>query len=215
VARLKSDPSAAPTPILVVVVATTIVSELTAFGIAIDSGLRDLCIVPQFQASRRWPEYPPYSSRLLPDASVSLQISTIEIESQWNITMLIGQIIRRLREQKGFSQGDIERQTDIPHCYISRVEHGHIVPCLKTLERLAAALDTPMYRLFYNAEDGALPVAVGGRPTPETLENLAQSTGPEGSEARFLLQLKGLTRNMSKSDRTLLLALARRFADHR
>ena len=99
--------------------------------------------------------------------------------------------------------------------YISRVEHGHTTPSLETLQRFAGTLDIPLYRLFYDGEDGALPVAVGGRPTPATLEDLAQSTGPEGSEARLLLQLKGLIRNMLEADRTFLLDCARKLADRR
>ncbi|PYV26996.1 MAG: hypothetical protein DMG24_05820 [Acidobacteria bacterium] len=34
-------------------------------------------------------------------------------------------------------------------CHISRVENGHTVPTLETLERLASVLDIPLYQLFY------------------------------------------------------------------
>jgi len=125
--------------------------------------------------------------------------------------MSIGQRIRALREQRGLSQGDIERQTGMLRGYISRVEHGHTTPSVETLHRFAAALDVPMYRLFYTAEDGAMPAAVGGKPA-STLEELAQSNGTEGSEARFLLQLKGLMGNMVESDRAFLLDCARKLA---
>jgi transcriptional regulator with XRE-family HTH domain len=37
--------------------------------------------------------------------------------------------------------------------YISRVENGHTVPSVETLLRFAAALDVPMYRLFFTAQD--------------------------------------------------------------
>src|ERR1700739_5024468 len=86
--------------------------------------------------------------------------------------MLVGQRIRVLREQKGLSQGDIEKQTGMLRGYISRVEHGHTTPSVETLQRFAAALDIPMYRFFYNADEGALPPAVGGKPAPATLEEL-------------------------------------------
>jgi transcriptional regulator with XRE-family HTH domain len=125
--------------------------------------------------------------------------------------MLIGQRIRRLREQKALTQGDIEGQTGMPSGCISRVECGHVVPCLKTLERFARALGVPMYQLFYNAERGALPVAVDG--SRATLEDLAQATDTEGSDARFLLKLKGLIRNMRDSDRAFLMAFARKLAN--
>ncbi|MGH9351799.1 MAG: helix-turn-helix domain-containing protein, partial [Terriglobia bacterium] len=35
--------------------------------------------------------------------------------------MLIGERIRQLREQKGLSQGDIEKASGLLRCYISRV----------------------------------------------------------------------------------------------
>ena len=67
--------------------------------------------------------------------------------------MLIGERIRELREQNGLSQGDIERTSGLLRAYISRVEHGHAVPSLETLEKFAAALDVPLYKLFYTGED--------------------------------------------------------------
>lgn len=123
--------------------------------------------------------------------------------------MLIGERLRQLREHKGLSQGDVEKSSGLLRCYISRVEHGHTVPSLETLERFAAALDVPLYRLFYTGEDTP--------PTPnltprKTLEELAEEPGNSGSEARFLLKLKGLVGKMVESDRAFLLDFARKLA---
>jgi len=123
--------------------------------------------------------------------------------------MLIGERLRQLRELKGLSQGDVEKTSGLLRCYISRVEHGHTVPSLETLERFAAALDVPLYRLFYTGEDTP--------PTPnltprKTLEELAEDPGTPGSEARFLLKLKGLVGKMVESDRAFLLDFARKLA---
>lgn len=127
--------------------------------------------------------------------------------------MSIGQRIRHLRDQKGLSQGDIERRTGMLRGYISRVEHGHTVPSIETLERFAGALDVPLYQLFYiGSEDESLPAASGGRPRA-TLEELAQGSGAEGSDARFLLQLKGLVGQIVESDRAFLLDCARKLAN--
>ena len=123
--------------------------------------------------------------------------------------MLIGQRIRQLREQKGFSQGDIEKASGLLRCYISRVEHGHTVPSLETLERFAAALDVPLYRLFYTGEDAPATPHLTPR---RTLEELADEAGPQGTEARFLLKLKGLVGKMVESDRAFLLDFARKLA---
>ncbi len=46
------------------------------------------------------------------------------------------------------SQGDIEKRTGMLRCYISRVENGHTVPSVDTLEKMARALEVPMYRLY-------------------------------------------------------------------
>jgi len=123
--------------------------------------------------------------------------------------MLIGERLRQLREEKNFSQGDVEKASGLLRCYISRVEHGHTVPSLETLERFAAALDVPLYRLFYTGEDAP--------PTPnlttrKSLEELADDPGASGSEARFLLKMKGLVGKMVESDRVFLLDFARKLA---
>ena len=90
--------------------------------------------------------------------------------------MFIGSRIRQLRQQKGLSQGDIEEATGLLRCYISRVEHGHTVPSLETLERFAAAFDVPLYQLFYR----------GGEAPPTNLltpsvsvEDLAEAGGKD------------------------------------
>jgi transcriptional regulator with XRE-family HTH domain len=72
--------------------------------------------------------------------------------------MIIGDRLRALREQKGLSQGEIQQRTGLFCCYISRVENGHTVPGIATLEKLARALEVPMYELFYEGEEPPPPV---------------------------------------------------------
>jgi transcriptional regulator with XRE-family HTH domain len=62
--------------------------------------------------------------------------------------MVIGDKLKALRAPKRMSQGDVERRTGLLRCYITRVENGHTVPSVDTLERLAQALEVPMYKLF-------------------------------------------------------------------
>ena len=123
--------------------------------------------------------------------------------------MAIGARIRQLREQKKLSQGDIERMTGLLRCYTSRVENGHTIPSLETLERYAAALGLPLYQLFYTGDEPA--------PTPnltprQTLEELAEEEGTQGADARFLLKLRSLLENIRDSDRQVLLSLAKKLA---
>jgi transcriptional regulator with XRE-family HTH domain len=125
------------------------------------------------------------------------------------LKVFIGSRIRQLRQQKGLSQGDIEEATGLLRCYISRVEHGHTVPSLETLERFAAAFDVPLYQLFYR----------GGEAPPTNLltpsvsvEDLAEAGGATREEARFLIKLKGLLHRIGDTDRDVLLDLAKRLA---
>ena len=69
--------------------------------------------------------------------------------------MFIGKRIKQLRERRGLSQGDIEAVSGMLRAYISRVEHGHTIPSVDTLERFAVALDVPLYQLF--CEGGGCP----------------------------------------------------------
>jgi len=54
--------------------------------------------------------------------------------------MLIGNRLKELRESKQLSQGDIEKRCGLLRCYTSRVENGHTVPSVETLEKMARAL---------------------------------------------------------------------------
>ena len=62
--------------------------------------------------------------------------------------MNIGTTIRGYRLQKGMSQGDIEKRTGLLRCYLSRVENGHTVPSLETLQKIARALDLQLSEFF-------------------------------------------------------------------
>ncbi|MGH9432388.1 MAG: helix-turn-helix domain-containing protein [Terriglobia bacterium] len=123
--------------------------------------------------------------------------------------MLIGERIKQLREEKGLSQGDIEKASGLLRCYISRVEHGHTVPSVDTLERFATALDVPLFKLFYTGDD---PPALHNLTPRKSLEELAEEGGDHGSEARFLLRLKGLVDKMVETDRVFLLDFAKKLA---
>ena len=107
----------------------------------------------------------------------------------------IGMTIRGFRLQKGMSQGDIEKRTGLLRCYLSRVENGHTIPSLETLQKIAAALDLPLSHFF--AEDPVRDV-----PGMSLTED----------EIRFLTQVQRYSAHLTDSDRRLLLAMVRKFA---
>jgi len=123
--------------------------------------------------------------------------------------MLIGTRLRQLRKQKGMCQGDIEERTGFGRYYVSRVEHGHTVPSLETVERFAGVLGVPLYQLFY-AGDEALPTP--SLTLRKTLEELTGDKYEKGPDAQFLLKLRNLLSRLTGPDRDAILRLAERLA---
>jgi transcriptional regulator with XRE-family HTH domain len=121
--------------------------------------------------------------------------------------MIIGDRLRTVREQKKLSQGDIEQRCGLLRCYISRVENGHTVPSIETLEKMARALEVPLYRLFY---DGDEPPKLPNLPNRKTKADLLW--GSSGKEARLLTIFRLLLSRMEESNRRLLLHMAQKMA---
>ena len=121
--------------------------------------------------------------------------------------MIIGDRLRALREAKKLSQGDIEKRTGLLRCYISRVENGHTVPAIETLEKLARAMEVPLYQLFYDGEE---PPKVPNLPKRTTADDIAW--GSAGQDRRVLDQFRRLLRRVDEPDRKLLLHMAQKMA---
>jgi len=121
--------------------------------------------------------------------------------------MIIGDRLRELREEKKLSQGDIEKRTGLLRCYISRVENGHTVPAVETLEKLARALEIPLYQLFYDGEE---PPKVPNLPKRTTADDIAW--GNSGKDARMLRQFRGLLGKTSEKNLRILLLIAQKMA---
>src|ERR1700751_3355248 len=113
-----------------------------------------------------------------------------------SISINIGTAIRGYRLQKGMSQGDIEKRTGLLRCYLSRVENGHTVPSLETLQKIASALDLQLSEFF----------------AEETIGKEMSGLNLGEEEIRFLTQVQRYSAHLSDSDRRLLLAMVRKFA---
>jgi transcriptional regulator with XRE-family HTH domain len=112
------------------------------------------------------------------------------------IAMNIGSTIRAYRLQKGMSQGDIEKRTGLLRCYLSRVENGHTVPSLETLQKIAYALDLQLAQFF----------------SDEAVSREMSALRLTEDEIRFLTQIQRYASRLSENDRKLLLAMVRKFA---
>lgn len=122
--------------------------------------------------------------------------------------LVIGDRIRALREARGLPQSEIERRTGLLRCYVSRVENGHTIPSIETLEKLSRALEVPLYQLFYDIDDPPSAVNLAGRKTSDEIATAASS-----EHARFLNRMASLLERLSETDRRLLLHVAQRMAD--
>jgi len=119
--------------------------------------------------------------------------------------MIIGDRLRVLREQKKFSQGEIEKRTGLLRCYISRVENGHTVPAVETLEKFARALEVPLYQLFYDGDEPPKLPSLPRRRSPSAL-----AWGDTGKDARTLAKFRQLLSRADEDDRRLLLFMAKK-----
>ena len=121
--------------------------------------------------------------------------------------MIIGERIRVLRESKKMSQGDIEKRTGLLRCYISRVENGHTVPAIETLEKLARAMEVPLYQLFYDGEE---PPELPNLPKRKSADDIAW--GATGKDARMLGRFRRLLGRIDEPNRKLLMYMAQKMA---
>ena len=118
---------------------------------------------------------------------------------------MIGDRLRVMREGKNISQGEVEKRTGLLRCYISRVENGHTVPAVETLEKFARALEVPLYQLFYDGEKPPPQLPIFPRRKTATT-----AWGNSGKNARLLFRLRRLLSCINQRDRSLLLSMAQR-----
>jgi transcriptional regulator with XRE-family HTH domain len=121
--------------------------------------------------------------------------------------VIIGDRLRQLREEKKLSQGDIEKKTGLLRCYVSRVENGHTVPAVETLEKFARALEVPMYQLFYEGEE---PPKLPKLPKRRSADDIVW--GNSGKDAHMLAKFCRLFGRMEESNRNLVFFTAQKMA---
>ena len=104
---------------------------------------------------------------------------------------------------ENLSQGDIEKRTGLLRRYLSRVENGHTVPGVDTLEKLARALEVPMYRLFTDDEHVK---------KPNIPAEAIRSRAANSKQDRVLRAFAKLLARMNEKERGLLFHLAAKMA---
>ena len=117
--------------------------------------------------------------------------------------MVIGERLKALREKKNMSQGEMEKRSGLVRSYISRVENGHTVPAIETLEKMAYAVGVPLYQIFY-----------GGRKLPVPLLPKMDDCGwgSSGRDAKTFGRFRRLLERTPEPDRKLLLYVAQKMS---
>ena len=119
--------------------------------------------------------------------------------------MLIGQKLREIREAKNMSQVEIAEATGLVQPYVSRVENGHTIPGVETLEKWASALKVPLYQILYDGEEPPKPLKLSNNHNRELWGNSAR-------DSHDLKRLRQFLSKMKEPERELLLSLAGRMA---
>ena len=108
--------------------------------------------------------------------------------------MNLGVSIRKIRQTKGISQGEMQKRTGILRSYLSRVENGHTVPSFATLQRLAGAMGVTLSDFF----------------SPDGVQLSAVGSGDSGSD--YLRELKNLLPQLTAEQRQQLLDMVKQMA---
>jgi transcriptional regulator with XRE-family HTH domain len=119
--------------------------------------------------------------------------------------MLIGQKLREIREAKNMSQVEIAEATGLVQPYVSRVENGHTIPGVETLEKWASALQIPLYQILYEGEEPPKPLKLSGN-------HHGELWGNSGRQLHDLKRLRQYLAKMNEQERELLMSLAGRMA---
>jgi transcriptional regulator with XRE-family HTH domain len=119
--------------------------------------------------------------------------------------MEIGRTLRAMREAKLLSQGDIERETGLLRAYISRVENGHTIPSIETLEKFARVLNIPLYKLFTNGASAEAPKRL-------IAKNIEPVWGSVGRQHGELMMFVKAFKRLDGRQRKILLAMAQKMA---
>ena len=68
-----------------------------------------------------------------------------------SVRLLFGQNVRKVREQKGWSQDRLSEETGLHRTYISGIERGVRNPTIEIVQQLSTALGVEIQDLFIDS----------------------------------------------------------------
>ena len=85
----------------------------------------------------------------------------------------LGRRVRRLREQRGFSQAELALRAQISTQYLGEIERGRRDPSLSVAARLATSLDSSLDFLALGEADSPAGIVSAWSRIPEELRSMA------------------------------------------
>lgn len=122
----------------------------------------------------------------------------------------VGRKLREIRIQKALTQREVAARSGLPSSQISRIEKGHRLPSLETLERITAALEVSLSDVFY--EIGISQRASSAMLQQAVSETIAKAREKGPDQEAFLQALTPVLPRLTGFDRELILSMARKMA---
>jgi transcriptional regulator with XRE-family HTH domain len=116
--------------------------------------------------------------------------------------MDLGKGIRQLRQAKHLTQKTLAERAGLTRAFVCWVEGGKVTPSVRSLERIAAALELPLYRFFY----------VRKKAPRMVLHRMAAEQAEEKIDPQYLEKLTRAIAKVPELDRAVLLDPARKLA---
>ncbi len=85
-------------------------------------------------------------------SSLASRILAIELATRQGTLGALGQAVRRFRTERGYSQEGFAALVGLHRTYVGGIERGERNPTIKTLRRMAKALNIPVSRLIREME---------------------------------------------------------------
>jgi transcriptional regulator with XRE-family HTH domain len=124
--------------------------------------------------------------------------------------MAIRERLREISKAKNLLRKGIGGGAGLLKWYVSRVEDGHAVPAIETLEKMARALEVPLYQLFHEGDE---PPKLVQRAKSKTADESAW--GDSEGDITFPTRFRKLLTRMNKDDQDLLFYVAQKMASPR
>jgi transcriptional regulator with XRE-family HTH domain len=118
-----------------------------------------------------------------------------------NSPMQIGQVIRSLREEKGWVQEELAHEAGVGTSFVSRIERGDRQLTINKLSALAAALGTSVTAICAQTEGLPVPTASDGQTGDLTLDHTKEA-----------VELRKAFRKLSLPSRRLVVDFAQMLA---